>query len=288
MTTWNGSMIRDAQKCPRYCAYAHVQKRRKKNAEGMAQAVGSMFHKVAEFKDLNGRIPTELEMVLMAPSTAVLDEWKKFRLWVPLEAEELSPEWEIVGTELALEAPLDGGELVNIQGRLDRLVKVDGGYWSYQRKTYARDLTALVQKVELGWHESFIYPYLAEMNGYTPFKGTILAATKKLPSYHMVEQPDGKRKKVEVTDKDRVWASTLHWIAVKPELYKRRMTQIEAYGPSLLRQVLGLSENPDACFGPYGNSKCQYFDVCHGGESITDDTLFENSENRYADLEETE
>jgi hypothetical protein len=269
----NISMLKDFVKCPQLAHNIHVRKR---GLEGRSakMEVGSLFHEMMERRLMGAGEPRGKENTrgMALPSwTTVSSEarelWEKHRLWLPANAFELDPAWEMVATEKALESEVG---LVMLQGRLDAIIKYNGKFWSLQWKTYESDLLGLQEKVRLSYHE-VAYQWLAEQNGYTPWGGTILGACQKLPGYRMVENDSGKRERQEVTDAHRIAGLTFHYLARSPET-QHAMWQNTGSLLMEMRAVLDggpiVRRNYDQCFGLPGRAKCQFFNVCHHGEDL--------------------
>lgn len=244
-----------------------------------------MFHKCMEYR-LRGRdIPDLDEQYAWAETPFIWDEWKKHKLWLPAQNWAPPAEWQIKHIETPMQAMIQGAADNNrIEGTLDAIVKFDGKWWSIQWKTYTTNLERLVQQVQIGWHESAAYPTLARAYQYQPFGGTLLGAVQKLPGYKIVQdQESGRKGRQDVTDQDRIDALSFHWIAFNQRKYEDRVVDLINAGISLENRLM--FRNTDSCFGIYGNSKCQYYGVCHEGEDINGPG-FITIEPRYGTIDE--
>lgn len=234
-----------------------------------------MFHKYMAER-LRGNTPTIEEQLLWAENSIIWDEWEKHQLWLPGNAWSPPDDWHIEMVEKPLSAAVGD---ITLEGTLDALVRLDGKWWSLQWKTYADDLANLVERVSIGWHESMAYPLIAAENGFAPFAGTILGACHKLPNYRMVLDPEtGRKSRREVTDQDRIEGLTFHWLACSQSTVARRIDDFTAYARTIGSNQ---SRNPDACMGAFGNSRCQFYGVCYGGEDIMGPEYID-LEDRYA------
>lgn len=265
------SQLRDFIRCPQYAYFRHiVNKWPRDRKPSEALEIGTMFHKYMAAK-LKGHNMSIEEQSAMAPNSAILEAWLKYKLWLAADAWSIPDDWTLGPIERPMVAPITNEENdPTLCGTLDYVVKVDGKWWSGQWKTYEDDLAGLVERVRIGWHERVAYAALAQAYDFTPFAGTILGAVRKLPSYRLVADPDtGKKRRVDVTDEDRAGALTFHWLAYEYDVnrlddmiyYARELKKTTSWGADNIR-------NPDACWGMYGNSRCPYYETCHGATNI--------------------
>ena len=262
------TQLKDHLRCPQLSYNIHVLGRGPAG-KPVPLELGSLFHEAMEAR-LKGHQVSGFPFGICPSWPDVGDAtraaWAKHKLWFPINGFSTDTGWEIVYTEKMLQQHLwSGAELV---GRLDAIVRWNGKYWSLQWKTFEGDLLALQERVRLSFHE-VAYQWLAEQNGFKPWGGTILGACEKLPGYRMLEGPDSKKRKVEVTDEDRKNALTIHYLARDPErqakMWWHAERQIEQLRDGLTHQPI---RNFDQCFGPHGRGRCPFFGVCHEQEDL--------------------
>jgi hypothetical protein len=273
----NVSMLRDYIKCPQLAYNAHVLRRGLAGSSANLE-VGTLFHEAMDCK-LKG-LPSDPERPpsYERVSDKARAEWEKHKLWLPIKAWNVPPEWRIVASEIALEKQ-DG--VIGYVGRLDAIIEYNGKFWSLQWKTYAGDgLLELCEKVRLSFHEA-AYQWLAEQNGYKPWGGTILGACNKLPGYRII---GGKRQ--EIGDGERERALTFHYLFRSPAKQTEMQLQMRKWSTRACidmghDRMTPQPRNYDMCHGPFGRGRCPYYSVCHEGASLEDDT-FITLEDRYA------
>lgn len=277
----NITMLRDTIKCPRMAHNLHVLQRGPLRVP-VALEEGQLFHEGMHLR-LSGRdaiLPSDLPSWAFVGQEA-RDNFLKHRLWIPISNFTVPSDWEIIGAEHALTRPISPN--LNLQGRLDGLIRLNGRRWGVQWKTYTDDLNSLVEQVRLSWHEVG-YQWLTQADDYA---GTILGACQKLPSYRMLEGEDGKKRRTEITDDMRSQAFTVHYITRSPS-DQQRMARNLIQTALQVQQDLAVTpprQNYDACFGPFRRGKCSFFQVCHYGADINGPE-FTDLEDRYADTQE--
>jgi len=265
------SQLKDYLRCPAQAFFIH-ELRRVPSASNMALGIGTLFHEqmalllVGKYNKVLAQLPS-----WKLCTDEVQDAYMKHYLYIVAERYYINPAWEIIHIEKALEDPG-----INLQGRLDAIVKWNGKYWSLQWKTYSNDLAGLQEKVRLGYHE-VAYQHLASINGYTPWGGTILGACQKLPSYRMA--PD-RRSKYMITPEDRQAAFTTHYLTRSPDEQASLLDNLTKHLERMSRDWALRLKNTDSCFGMFGNSRCPYFQVCHQGGSIGSGN-YKTAEPRY-------
>jgi hypothetical protein len=273
---WSVSQLKNWLRCQTYCYYHDVLRR---GVEGTSAALelGTMFHLYMEAK-LKDRPP---EGVISANEKA-MEEWAKLlpfaQAWTP------PADWEIKFVEKALEWPLGFDILL---GRLDALVWWNDGWWSLQWKTTGQNtnLELLGEQVRVGFHEC-AYQWLAEQNGYTPFKGTILVTAKKLSQKAINEgrNPIAPpqylfRSRAMVDERIKQMRAESHRMGL--------ILETPPYaGKGMAEECKKLIfKNVEQCGGMFHNSRCPYWDVCHEQGSI-DSSPFVDLPNRYESEEE--
>lgn len=266
----NVTMLRDFLKCPQYAWNMHVLFRGPDGPAAVSLDVGRLFH-----EGMEARMKGTKLMPIRYPSWVKVrpearEKFEKHKLWLPINAFAPETDWRIEAVEVAL---ADEMGMATLQGRLDAIIKWNGKFWSLQWKTYEGDLLGLQERVRLSWHEA-AYQYLAEQNAYKPWGGTILGACEKLPGYRLIGEP---KKRVEVTDEDRIGALTFHYLARSQRQQMRIMQDVYGVIQDMHRVLAGgavfspqqfMPRNYDTCFGPYGRSRCPYFAACHEGANI--------------------
>lgn len=260
------SQLKDFLRCPTYAFNRHELRRVLPEPE-RALTTGALFHKLMEAKMLARLNPADAllsddqyQEMLAQLSDRARWEWDKYRLWIPVSAFDVPPDWEIMGVEKALRAPLGAVTLV---GRPDVIIKWNGKYWDVQWKTYSEDLLELLESIRLGWHEVG-YQYLATANNFNPWGGTILGTCKKLPGYFL---PKGGKKQI-VTDEMRALAFELHYLARSPDTQTSMLKELEMQLDTLARDWHSGLKDFDQCHGAIARRRCPYLDVCHHGGSI--------------------
>jgi hypothetical protein len=268
---WNVSQWKNWQMCPMF-SYFHDVRRRGLESTSVALEIGTAFHKFMEAK-LKGAPEPQLEL-----SEEAQREWDK--LVVFARAWTVPPEWEVRHVERALEWPLG---LDILQGRLDALVWWNDGYWSLQWKTCSQtaNLELLGDSVMVGFHEC-AYHWLAEQAGYLPFKGTILITAKKLTQKAITEGRNPIAPPVYLT---RSKAMVAERITQMREGVHKMVVVVDP--PAFLQwdTTKYITKNTDSCMGKFGNSRCQYWQVCHEGGSI-DALPFVDLKNRYEEVQD--
>lgn len=271
----NITQLRDYLKCPQYSYNLHIA-RRGIERKSVALEVGTLFHASMEQK-LKGEADIIGTDLWESVSNDAQDAWGKHKLWLPIGAFAPEPGWEIRAVESVLEAVLSPG--IELQGRLDGIIKYNGKYWSLQWKTYEDDLHGLLEKVRLSWHEA-AYQWLAERNNLTPWGGTILGACQKLPGFYMRGSP---RHRVEISDQERCEALTLHYLFRSTKIQKRMEQDLKlqlARCASSIQDPSIVARQYDFCWGITGRNRCPYYVVCHENGSLEDERYI-NIESRY-------
>jgi len=265
------SQLKDYLRCPQLSYYAH-ELRRVPIVDSTAQGVGSIFHGLMALR-MKGELGNNWSSgpIWSSTSQASRDAFCKHRLWIPASFYKIEPQWELIQVEQALTS-----SVISLQGRPDSIIKYNGKFWSLQWKTYTNDLPSLLDKVKLSFHE-VAYEHLGRQNGFEPWGGIILGACQKLPAYRMSSD---RRTKTPVTDPDRVAVFTTHYLTRSLELTAYLTGNLERLLERMERDWVHQLRNTDQCFGPFGGSRCPYFEVCHGGQSIESDT-FKTAEPRY-------
>lgn len=236
------------------CNYAGFQRLATKSwsAPGAALRVGTAVHKHMEWI-LRGR---QGEPPLIALGS--MEDQQTYEHCISGVA-NWTPPWEIVHVELPLEAPVVTGQL-DLQGRLDAIVKDGKHYWSLQWKTVGRGVNIgnVLEKVRMSPHE-IAYHWLVKQTLGIELAGTILGTFKK--NLTKAEQSAG-------TPIFQTWAlyrtpeeAESAWVYdIMPLLEQLWDTQIGAQG--------FVPRNWTSCFGPFGNSPCPLFGHCHNGLTI--------------------
>lgn len=264
----NISQLRDHLWCPMYAHFKHTLRR------GMARPsraleVGTLAHQSFEAILKGTKLPTIPNEILATK------EWQSLAIllghWKP------DPAWEIEHVEAPLKAPIiPGRQDCWLIGTPDALIRWNGKWWSLQFKTCSdrTNLEFLKERVRIGFHEC-AYQLLAMYHGFIPFAGTMLVTVRKLPWSRRV---DGKLVEIPVHQRIEEGLSTTP-LPRSLELLGQRLWDIERIIPQLGGHCI---RNTDACFGRHWNSKCEYYDVCHGAMSIAKPP-FVDLEDRYAE-----
>jgi len=276
----NISMVKDYLACPRLWYYRDHLKRGL-GGEGGAVEYGTMFHAAGAAK-LKGKLDEWLQTEIHDPylygqtprwgSDALL-EFTKCSPY--LKNLEIPPDWHVALVEQAISCKLRHDHI--LEGRLDALVKWNGGWWSVQWKTCGQgvNISTYAEGIRVGWHE-IAYQHLAEQCGYTPFMGTILITVKKL-----------SMKKLD----EGVQPIAIQYLAREHSMVEERMNHLVSILDFMAEDALASDadpyhtiKNPEACLGRWGKKKCQYFPICHEHSSIDDD-LYMPLPDRYSEEE---
>jgi hypothetical protein len=250
------SHVKDHLKCPRMAFYRH-RLHRGLPPHSAALSFGTQFHKMMEYKMSGQTVPWD-ELRTDCHPLAWRD-WDNMREvmedWLP------PPEWKILAIELPLTDPTR-----RLQGRLDAIVEMNDMIWSVQYKTVSanRQVADLIEEVRIGWHECNYEALLRDV--YKPAKpigGTIGCFYRKLPTHRRV---NGKLVEVPLEDRKRAsWA--IYPLPRERDILERRIDDTNVLITAMDNQERVIM-NTDACFGVYGNSKCEYYDVCHNKMDI--------------------
>jgi hypothetical protein len=275
---FNISQLQNFVMCPQYMVN-HDILRWGLAGESPSLTLGTMFHKAMEAKLRGEEIPPVVALLGACenPAPGAAEDWAKHDLTAVLMNWDIPDAREPRFIEKELEAPLGAHTLV---GRLDAIDWLDGYWWSEQHKTYTSDLSALIDKVRLSWHEC-AYQYLMEKNGYTPTAGTILNACQKLPGYQMIPDPEtGKKHRRTVELPDRVAAFSTHYVTRTPEDLGVQLANIEYYANLMEEMALGFPiRQTGSCFSHA--RRCQYYTTCWQGAKL-ESAPFVQLKERYA------
>lgn len=265
------SHIKDYLKCPMMAFYRHTA-RRGLPPHSPALSFGTVFHKMMEFKLKHEPVPwDDLRNQCHPLARADFDNMREI-----MEPWEPPAEW----IKISVEEPLISS--LGLMGRLDAIIHEKGvpGVWSGQWKTASgnRQVADLIEEVRVGFHETGYERMLSEKNYLV--NGTLLGVYRKLPKHKRV-----KGKLVEVPLEER---RKLSWLMIKlprsNEDMLARLRDLTRLRDEITKGTRSSIRNTDACFGLYGNSRCEYYDVCHNGFDI-DAPPFVDLPTRYDDVQ---
>jgi hypothetical protein len=245
------SQVKDHLLCPQLAHNRHVL-RRGLDKRSDALDFGTLWHREMAF-----RLMPKWEAPLIYVPSETLMAYEEWRGECP---EWERPEgWEVEGVEVGMSMPLGQHEIV---GTLDAIVKWNGKWWHLQHKSLAESvpLSVFCETQRMDFHE-IVYQRMAEMQGYMPFRGTILNVLRKL-----------SRKRLRAGENPYHIEEMTREAELVEETLRDLNRVIEAM------QFETPIKNRSACGGLYRNSLCQYHSVC--GREITLD------DERYVDLEE--
>lgn len=234
--------------------------------------LGTVFHSHMErrWQKALGRPVGPITLPQTPESTL---EWQKLEphatAWKPPSG------WAIRDVELPLRGPLarwDGRKPDHdLVGRLDALIEWNQKLWSLQYKTCGSSvpLDNLAASVRMSFHEA-AYQHLVETTRWplgAPFGGTILLTAKKLSQKSLTAGQN---------------PIALHYLTRTPAEQKILLTDLSKALDSM--ETSQPFKNWESCFGPFKNSKCPFFPVCHEGISLHS-PLYMPTPNRYPDLD---
>jgi len=252
----NISQLNLYMECPRKWYFKYVLK---KGIESSSQALldGLDWHDLMESNPSSDLSIREGDPLWMK---AGYDSWLAWKEQAKRDG------FEFLGKEIELEAPLGPYTLF---GRLDALVKWNGLLWHLQHKTVAptKPISTYQRYVAKSWHEHG-YQHLienaskdGEKFATSPYGGCLLVICRKLADKTMKGYSDAGLSNLVVS-----------YLSLPDHI--RTMRDIEDVVGRMeyldLRNTTFPPGNPNMCAGFYGNSLCQYIDVCDGHGSIED------------------
>jgi hypothetical protein len=159
----------------------------------------------------------------------------------------------------------------NIVGRLDAVIRWNGLLWHLQHKTIPPNkvLPVYIEQQRTDWHEAVYQRMMEEAFPDDDIGGTVLNCIKKLSMKAATERPHA--------------AFELFYLPRSEEEVDDAFLDLAAEIDSIEQEQYGLHivKNRSFCGGAFGNSLCQYKEVCDGVISINDDTRFISTEARY-------
>lgn len=252
--------------CPQKAAYAQL---RVSASPPPSLQFGTLFHAYME-----QRVRSALSLPvdpLPTVSEEALAEWRK--LEPHIEAWSLPPEWTLRGAEVPIRGTLprwNGAKPEHqLQGRLDALVEWNHKLWSLQYKTCGQSvpLVNLAESVRMGFHEA-AYQYLYQQHDPTPYGGTILVTLKKLSMKALREGSN---------------PIAVHYLTRSKQEQQALLLDLSKALDSMEQGQVW--HNWEACHGPFKNSRCPYFPVCHEHLPLSSD-IYMDAVNRYPEFQE--
>lgn len=272
--SYNVSKLKTFLECEQKGHYKYHDGR-SPNRREQALDIGTLWHKLMDAR-LQGATNPQCVQIIEDSFQKLFQEsdpqyfhkvshgWKAiepaFWAWKP------NPEWEVIGTEMVVHRQLPG---VRIEGTLDALVKWNGQFWHLQHKTLGASTPPDVYMafMQRDWHEC-IYQWIAG-DTFKPYGGTILNVVRKLSFTTISANPSHALWSVPIPrDNDQVMKAV-----------SDMATAISRF--EMLKVTNDPIQNRSACAGWMGNRLCPYIGVCNGVATLTDDTLFKPTEDRY-------
>lgn len=260
------SMFKDWVKCPQRCVNQHILRRvSPKRSDALTQ--GTIWHAAMEAKARGEDIDTRLEALNL--SFYDREIWnKQMGRIAPLV--EFPEEEELIGTEVQMQNN-DIYWSIPLIGRLDAIVKFQGKYWHRQYKTLSATVPVDVfsELCRVDWHESAYETMLKEKYGEKNVGGTILYIARKI-----------NQKQIDANPKSAL--APAFYLQRQSHEVERAMYDMQGIAREIMTTMHYPIRHTQECGGPYRNSLCPYFSVCHGVDVITNDSLFNLEEDRYA------
>ena len=261
------SQVRDYLWCEQYAHNLHTLHR---GIERSSKALwlGDLFHQSMAARLLGKPLPFGYGDEFKDPEVT-----SGFRAMLPfLTTWEVPSSWKVLQVERPLEVPVGRHRLLC---RPDALIMDQHGTWLVQWKTLAKgaDLGLHQERVRLSFHECG-YHWAASTGGMDgqngAISGTILGTYKKLTK---AELSAGTNPFI-LTRVARDRATVVERVDALALVANRMEESIERDKHL---------KNTDSCFGRFGNSLCQFYQVCHEQGSLKDPP-FVDLPDRYNDL----
>ena len=261
------SQVRDYLWCEQYAHNIHTL-RRGIERSSKALWLGDLFHQSMAARLLGKPLPFGYGDEFKDPEVT-----SGFRAMLPfLTTWEVPSDWKVLQVERPLEVPVGRHRLLC---RPDALIVDQAGTWLVQWKTLAKgaDLGLNQERVRLSFHEcGYHYACSRLSTGHDAkrISGTILGTYKKLTKADLAAHADP----FNITRVARDWWTVVERVDALALVADRMEESIER-GKHL--------KNTDSCFGRFGNSLCQFYQVCHEQGSLKDPP-FVDLPDRYNDL----
>jgi hypothetical protein len=244
----------------------------------VALGVGTVVHAAFEALLSGGDWKAESEkalanMSLNTPRDEKLEkihaEWDAVSLCIE-RAWKTPDDWEIIAVEKEMEVKCGRHVIV---GRLDSIVRWNGGLWHLQHKTVPTNkvLAIYAEQQRTDWHESAYQAMIEVEYPEQDVSGTLLNCIRKLSTKAAIEKPHTAFERFYLPrSKEEVDEAFTHMEQEIDDIEEERLSQ---------RLII---KNRSFCAGAWGNSICAFKEVCDGVVSIDDTERFSNTEPRYS------
>jgi hypothetical protein len=269
------SHLKDYLWCPQYSHNLHTL-HRGLDRPSTALWLGDIFHQCMAARLLGKPLPFNLLSEFLEPEVI-----HGFRAMLPfLTTWQVPSSWNVLQVEQALQADVGKHRLL---ARPDAIIRDEAGQWLVQWKTLGRSVNLGIhqERVRLSFHEcGYHYAVVANaaklglplnLDGPRTIAGTILGTYKKLTKSELASGLEP----FSLIRLPRTWQEVVRTVDDMSRVADK------------MEESLGLGvhlKNLDSCYGRFGNSTCQFYQVCHGSLSLKDPP-FTDLPNRYSDLE---